>query len=371
MPEWKQEISERLAVLKLEPAREAEIVEELSQHLEDRYAESLAGGATPEEASRTALAELYDSESLAKELRQVERPIPQDPIPLGAKRSNNVIADLWQDLRFSVRMLGKQPVFTAVVILTLALGIGVNTAFFTLFGLAFRPAPARDSATIVGFGGGYSFPDYAYFRDHTQAFFSGLIASAEGRELTLGDQTSSEASQTITVNFVTDNFFSLLGANTALGRACAPEENISPGQSPVVVLSYRCWQRRFGGDPKIIGQTLRLNGVAFVIIGVAAPDFVGISLNKWELTDTWAPLMMRGEIPAQVNRDWLSSREIRGLTIAGSLKPGRTLEEASAEVNLLAHQSSLIHPLQRVRVNPCHIMGCSRGSDLWTLISVV
>src|SRR5262249_35283215 len=136
----------------------------------------------------------------------------------------------------------------------------------------------------------------------------------------------------------------------------------------VVVLSHRCWQSRFGGDPEIIGQTLRLNGVAFVIIGVAAPDFVGVGLDK-NGSDAWAPLMMRGEVPAQVSKDWLSSPEIRGLTIAGSLKPGRTLEEASAEVNLLAHRLSLIHPLQRVRVRPCYIIGS--GGDVWMLISVV
>src|SRR5262249_9558292 len=146
----------------------------------------------------------------AKELRQVARPISQEPVALGANRRNNMIADLWQDLRFSVRTLGKQPGFAAVVVLTLALGIGVNTTFFTLFGLLFRPAPAKDGATIVELGYNYSYPDYTYFRDHTQAFFSGLIArSGNDREFVIGDKTSSEESQTILVNFVSDNYFSL------------------------------------------------------------------------------------------------------------------------------------------------------------------
>jgi hypothetical protein len=175
MPEWKQEIRQRLVSMKLAPTREAEIVEELSQHLEDHYAELLASGATPEEALRAALAEVREGEMLARELQRVERQVAPEPIVLGTNRRGNMIADLWQDLRFSARTLVKQPGFTAVVVLTMALGIGINTTFFTLFGLLFRPLPAKDNATIVQLTGMYSFPDYAYFRDHARVF-SGLIA---------------------------------------------------------------------------------------------------------------------------------------------------------------------------------------------------
>jgi len=365
MPEWKQEVRARLARLKLEPAREAEIVDELSQHLEDRYAESLSRGATPEEASRAALAELGERELIHQELRRVESQVEQEPITLGSDRRINIIADLWQDLRYGMRMLRKHPGFTAVAVLTLALGIGVNTAIFTLFDITSRPAPVKDPDTVVAIElrRNISYPDYVYLRDHTQVL-SGLTAGEklskyENEGLVLMSQATSEESQGITAEFVSDNFFSVLGATPALGRAFRPEENRAPGSEPVAVLSYGFWQGRFRRDPKILGQTLRLNNTPYVVIGVMARDFVGFGFNSSDPTQVWLPLMMN------------PSRNLRWLH--GRLNPGRTLEEARAEMTLLAshltRDPQSDHKVRVVGLNRGIGSGISGGE--WKAIGIV
>jgi predicted permease len=254
---------------------------------------------------------------------------------------------LLQDLRYGLRMLRRSPGFTAVAVLTLALGIGVNTALFTLLDrYAFRPLPVSNPDALVAVRYDYhtpSFPEYAYLRDHTKVFSSLTVTTGRER-LVLGDETASETPEEVRGRFVSDGFFSVLDASPFLGRAFTPEEHTPPGRDPVVILSHPFWQRRFGGDPDILDRTLRLNGVSFTVIGVTPPGFVGFGGG---LTDLWMPLTMRGRMyPQETGRDWfgLSGGSLLGIDLFGRLKPGRTPEEARAEMTALSGRFLLDNP---------------------------
>ena len=205
---------------------------------------------------------------------------------------------LVQDLRYGARTFRKNPGFTAVAVMTLALGIGVNAAVFTILNaIAFAPLPVKDPDRVVrvhreelgkspremvgNAASTFSYPEYTGQRDNTRAF-AGLSAYA-GASLTMGGAEPEE----IRGLLVTENYFSVLGASVAMGRTFAPEESQTPGSSPVIVLNHGFWQRRFGSDPSLVGKTLVLNRQPFTVIGITAPGFNGI---EWSTPDVWAPL---------------------------------------------------------------------------------
>ncbi len=351
MPDWKPEIRGRLASLQLAPTREAAIIEELAQHLADCYAELLSGGVTPTEAERRTLTELSGSELLAQELRRVERQFAPEPIVLGTNRRTNMLADLWQDLRYGVRMLMKNPSFTLIAVITLALGIGVNTALFTFYNtFLLKPLPLKDPGALVKLeardqrnGKSIIFPyrDYLDYRDRNTVLDG--LAAFNKVAVTLGEAppTGVELAsgyEYVVGQIVSGNYFSVLGAEMALGRGFLPEEDKTLGTHPVVVLSHRFWQRRFNGDPNLINQTIKLHGQPFTVIGVTAPDFIG---NTPDATSLWIPLMMRDQvIPAGgwEHKRWFTDRQVSVVNLLGRLKPGITREQAQAELSLIARQ---------------------------------
>jgi macrolide transport system ATP-binding/permease protein len=350
MPDWKQEIRRRLADLKREPAREAEIVEELSLHLEDHYAELLASGATSEEAYRAALVELSDSEMLQRELQRVERWAVPEPVVLGTDRRANMIADLWQDLRFGVRMLMKQPGFTLIAVVTLALGIGANTTIFTVLNVfLLKPIPGiteqerlvRIGMTTNGQGfNSVSLADYRDYRDQNSTF-AGIAAEGE-KQFHLGTDTTAER---IKGALVTGNYFDVLGIRAAQGRLLQPSDAEVEGANPVAVISERLWRNQLGGTAHVVGRTISLNSHPYTIIGVAA-EFKGTGpLN--EKTDVWIPVTMwRHADPWMVKLgvDWFNSRASDFAHLFGRLKPGVTVEQGQADLSTIANRLAQSYP---------------------------
>jgi hypothetical protein len=272
MPEWKQEIRRRLASLNLDPAHEAAIVEEVEQHLADYYAAALAGGATEAEAYEQSLAQLQSSEELWRELRHSEPRPHSATVVLGSTRRRNVIANLWQDVRFGSRMLMKQPGFTLIAVITLALGIGANTAIFSvIYAVLLRPLPypAAERLVILTTTGDLptyvSYPDYVDLRDRTHSFDDSACFVDD-----VFNVTGVEPAVAVDGRRVNWNFFQLLGVKPQVGRLFAASDD-QAGAVPTAAISDALWHEKFGGDKTVIGKTISLDGSSFTVIGVLPP----------------------------------------------------------------------------------------------------
>jgi putative ABC transport system permease protein len=253
---------------------------------------------------------------------------------------------LFQDLRYAIRQLRKNPGFTMVAVLTLALGIGLNTTVFTLFdAIVLRPLPVKDPATIVnvfqrvtnepGSYRSFSYPEYIALRDFNTVF-SGLIAhswiAAELRVSPTDGGSGVTATQTQEAHglLVSGSYFTVLGGEPAAGRTFTSEENRSPGAQPVLVMSHALWKRRFNSDPAMVGKNVILNGVPFTVVGISRPDFVG---TEPQTPDFWAPLTMQPQLMPGDNA--LNDRNSFWLEVVGRLKPGVSLGQAEAGMNVL------------------------------------
>jgi predicted permease len=246
---------------------------------------------------------------------------------------------LWQDLRYGARMLVKNPGFTLVAIVTLALGVGANSVIFSLVNaLLLRPLPVERPEQLAAVYtsdfsstqyGGSSYPDYVDFRDRNRVF-SGTVAYMPTAFSLNVDGTNERAFGEV----VSGNYFSTLGLALALGRGFLPEEDRTPGERAVAVIGHKLWQSRFGRDPAIVGRVIKLNGHSFTIVGVAPEKYSG--LIRGIASDLWVPAMMIKQ--ASPGGDYLIERGARGFLVMGRLKPGVTFDQAQADFRRLAEQ---------------------------------
>src|SRR5262245_18904523 len=349
MPDWKSEIRRQLARLQLAPTRENAIVEELAAHLDESYAELLACGMSEAEAQRQALTELNENDLLTRELRRVERQVAPDPIILGTNRRTKMIADLWQDLRFGARMLVKQPGFTLIAVLTLALGIGANTAIFSIVNaVLLRPFPYQAPERLVivqerESGGGFSpsYPNFVDWRAQNTAFTS-IAAVRQNESFNL---TGAGEPERLQGQLVSAEFFSTLGIKPLVGRDFLPEEDRA-GATPAVILSYGFWQRRFGNDPGIIGQQLTLNDQSYTVVGITPPDFqYGLE------ADVTVPFGLQTQRFSRRGAD-------PGTDVVARLKPHVSQQHGEADLNMVAARLEQQYPAtnkgRRVLLTPLH-----------------
>jgi predicted permease len=341
--DWARHVRPRLSSLRLSPSRENEIVEELSQHLEDRWRELRAGGASDQDATRLALAEFREGNLLAQymaPLRQSHAPAPITPgLPAEARAAKagssagHLLRDVVQDLRYATRLLRKQPAFTLAAILMLALGIGATTAIFSVVeSVLLRPLPYPDEGRVVRVaatlhasraGGGdrgntFSPRGYWHFVNNNRSFqkFGGSLPRTVPYPLT-GDGPPLQ----VNTGLMTSSAFEVLGVFPERGRLPTPEEGVPKGPS-VVLLSHDLWASRFGADPSILGRLIDLNGSRREVIGVmpASYDFPAPDV------DAWIPLLLD---PASEN---FGAHFIDGIA---RLKPDVTIEAATDDARSL------------------------------------
>ena len=345
MPDFKVEIRERLAKLGLSPVREAEIVEELSQHLEEEYERALSCGASEDQARKQVLEQLNAPDSLGCELKHVERRVSQNPVTLGTEGKINILADLWQDLRYGLRTLLKNPGFTIIAVIALALGIGANSAIFSVVNaVLLRPLPFKnpeqlvmvwENATHLGFPKNTPSPPNFLDWQRQNTVFTGMAAMSE-RSFNL---TGVGEPERVDGRRVSANLFDLLGVPALLGRTFVPEDD-RPG-AHVVLLGDSLWKRRFGSDPSVIGRAVTLNGESYTVIGVMPRSVHLPAYGNWN-DQLWVPIAFTKEEATERGNHFLD--------VVARMKPGITLKQAQAEMETIAARLAKEYPRYNTRI---------------------
>jgi len=333
---------------------ECELTAEIRFHLAKLIEQNLADGMTPAQARYAALRELGGVEQIKEECRDMRRV--------------NFIANLIQDLRYGLRMLAKSPGFTAVVILSLALGIGANTAIFSLIdAVMLKSLPVRQPEQLVllnwvsrgqsyviqdydgsswadskgrDVGTSFSYPIYRAIRARNSAFSDVLGFADADQQLNLNVGGTSALARG---QYVSGNYFSTLGVGAAAGRTIVNADD-QAGVAPVAMISYAYWTSRFGRDRSVVGESITLNNVPFTLVGVAEPEFFGLQAGR--PTDVWVPLATHAQVDPSWSR-WLpkgesifSVRTEWWVLMMGRLKPGVTAQQVEASLDVIVRQEA-------------------------------
>jgi predicted permease len=315
----------RLRAIFIKPMMETELEEEVRFHLEKEIEQNITRGMSPEEARLAALRSFGGVERVKDESRD--------------ERGIRFLEEIGQDLNYGTRVLRRSPGFTFVAVITLALGIGANTAIFSVIdAVLLKMLPVKNPeqlvllkhsdsrATIIPFHYGA----YKQFRDHNDVF-SGVLAY---HPLRLTVSVDNQPEPAVAGQLVSGNYFAVLGVNAAPGRTIFQEDDRAAGEHPVCVISYNYWQRRFAGDPAVVGKTIHISNAPFTIIGVTPPEFFGLEVGS--SMDISVPLTMQQQVMPGIGS--FANNYSNSFTVIGRLRPGITLLQAQSSLSVLYQQ---------------------------------
>jgi predicted permease len=325
--QWPRQFWLRLKTLFRRDRCDEQLDEEIRFHLEQQVIENIAAGMSPPEARYAAMRLFGNVTFLNEETRQTWGLV--------------WLEQIGQDLRYGFRGLGKSPLFTVVAVLTLAFGIGANTAIFSLMDqvlLQLLPVKHPEQLVLVAergihFGNSWgdndiSYPMYRDFRDGNQVFSGMFCRYPTSVNLGYGDHTDSVAAE-----LVSGSYFPVLGVTAVTGRTLTPDDDRIPGGHPVAMLSYSFWQSRFSSDQSIVGRQIVINGYTFTVVGVSQAGFDGVELGY--KSKVFIPMMMQAQMTPRSDR--LEARSLSWVTVFGRLKPGVDIAQAKASLQSLMH----------------------------------
>jgi predicted permease len=313
---WLHGLTERLRALFQKARMEADLDEELRFHLQREIEKNVRAGMAPREARRVAYVRFGGVERVKEQVRDA--------------RGVRPLEDFVTDARYALRSLRKSPGFTMTALASLALGLGGNTAVFSWVNALVREVPLRAPQELVNLyrdrttsrSDALNYPDYLEIKRGTSDVFQDIA----GFQFTFTQRDETEDVHTLVVEMVTGNYFSMLGVPAHLGRMILPEDHVSSGAHPVVVLAHGFWEREFGADPGVLGDDLRLGGHAYTVVGVA-PEWYPGSLRGIR-PDLYAPILMARQL-LPMGGDPVESRGYNSFNGVARLHPGATVVGAS------------------------------------------